>query len=334
VPQPPLISVILPVKNAVPTIDSALHSVLTQTCPTFEVLAIDDGSTDGTSEKLHAAARGDPRVRVLSGSGSGTTAALIQGMASARGTFVARQDADDLSMPERFDRQVAFLDEHPGVCAVGTAALVVNEGGQYVGQFPARHGPSAVRAGLRNALITPVHGSMMMRRDCLAEVGGYRAAFMASQDFDLWTRLLERWDIDNLREPLYHWRVTPQSVYTARRRVQLMYGGIGLAFAAERRRYASDSYQLLESCDGDLELFARRYRLRGLLRAIWGDLLFRGTGDVRLARHHFGLALKHGHLRLTTLLLWGWTSCGLPWPGGKALGAQGTTRQAGRGVSS
>ncbi len=319
--NPPLISVVLPARNAASTIDEALESVLAQTFRAFEVLAIDDGSTDGTAEKLHMAARRDARVRVIPNDGAGTTAALIRGVALAEGRYLARQDADDLSMPERFARQVEFLDAHASVCAVGTAAVAIDDAGHEVARFPTRHGPSAVRDGLRRALVPPVHGSMMIRRDSLTAVGGYRPAFVMSQDFDLWTRLLERWDIDNVEDVLYRWRVTGASTSGDRRHVQLMYGGIGLAFAAERRRYGSDSYARLAACDGDLDAFARGYRMRGLLRAAWGELLLRGTGDTRVSRRHLGMALRYGHVHPQTLLLWGWTSMGLPWIGGKPLRA-------------
>lgn len=315
--EQPVVSVVLPVRNAASTIDEALGSVLVQTFCDFEVIAVEDGSTDGTGQKLRMVAERDPRVRVISGSEQGTTAALIQGISLARGRYLARQDADDLSMPERFARQVAFLEAHPDVCAVGTAAVAIDDGAREVGRFPTRHGPSAVRDGMRAGLITPVHGSVMIRRECLDAVGGYRPAFLMSQDFDLWTRLLERWDIDNLEDVLYRWRLTRTSTYGDHRLTQLMYGGIGLAFAAERRKHGSDSYALLARCDGDLEQFADSYRMRGLLRAIWGDLLLRGTGDAHLSRRHFARALRHGHVDPRTLLLWGWTSMGLPWIGGK-----------------
>ena len=330
----PDVSVVMPVRDAATTIRDALESVLVQANADFEMIAVDDGSTDGSSEILRKACDGDPRVRVVVNPGRGLTVGLNHGITLAQGRFIARQDADDLSMPGRFEQQVAYLDRHPEICAIGTASVIVNDAGAVIGRFPTRHGAAAVRAGLRSARATPVHGSMMIRRESLAVVGGYRPTFSAAQDFDLWLRLLERWDIDNLETPLYQWRVSPSSVYGARRETQVKYAGIALAFAEERRRDGADSYDLLVQCEGDLELFARGYRLRGLLRAVWGDLLFRATGDASLARRHFKMALEHGHVRPTTLLLWAWTSCGLPWIGGKPLRPAGTAPRAGRGAGS
>lgn len=318
----PLVSVVIPVRNAAGTLPAALESMLAQTMPDFELIAVDDASTDGTMEVLKGVAARDSRVRVVANPGRGTTAALIEGCRVAAGTFIARQDADDRSIPQRFERQVHRLERDASLCAVGTAVTTIDDHGHAVGRFPTRHGVAAVRQGLRTALVPPCHGSMMMRRECLAQVGGYRAAFARSQDFDLWSRLLERWDIDNLDDPLYEWRLSSTSVYGAARETQLMYGGIALAFAAERRKFGADSYGLLEQAAGDLELFAARFRMPGLLRAIWGDLLVRAMDEPRIAHRHFRCALRHGYVHPRTLLLWAWTSLGLPWIGSKPLRAR------------
>ena len=317
--KPPLVSIILPVRNAAATVEEAVDSVLVQTLRDFELIAVDDRSTDGSGDKLRRAAERDPRVRIVPGAGAGLTAALNAAVREARGRYVARQDADDRSMPSRLETQVNALDRHPTLCALGTAAMTIDDAGDAIGRFPTAHGVAAVRKGLRSASATPCHGSMMIRQDALAAVGGYRTAFATSQDFDLWLRLSERWDIDNLEEPLYHWRLSSGSVYGARRHTQVLYGGVALAFAAERSRYGGDSYAALEQANGDLEAFARHYRLSALLRSIWGDLLLRAIDDPRLANRHLSLALRQGHFGFRTLALWAWTSMGLHWMGSKPL---------------
>ena len=167
--------------------------------------------------------------------------------------------------------------------------------------------------------VTMVHTSIMMRRAAYEAVGGYRAAFLLSQDIDLWLRVLQRYDVDNLSERLVRWRVNQGGTYVSRRELQLKYGGIALAFAQERERYGTDSYRLLEDAAGDLDRFADTYRLKGLLHAIWGELVFRGVGDAAAARSHFTQALAKGFIRPRTLALFGLSLAGRAWPGGRPM---------------
>jgi hypothetical protein len=131
----------------------------------------------------------------------------------------------------------------------------------------------------------------------------------------LWLRLSERFELDNVPETLFQWRMSPSGIYATRRAAQLQYGGIGLAFAEERRRYGSDSYAVLDEAGGDVEAFASRYRMQGRLHAIWGELLFRGLSDPAAARPHLMRALKQGALRPRTLGCIGLLLLGLRWPG-------------------
>lgn len=317
----PSISVVLSVYNGQQHIGAAVSSILDQTLTDFEVIIIDDGSTDETPRVLADVQRADPRVRVVRQENRGLTASLNTGLGLARGRFIARQDADDTSLPGRFARQLAFLEGHPSVAAVGSSADVLSGSGATVGALAAVVGPAAVRHGLRTLRTTPVHGSIMMRREAVQAVGGYREAFRVGQDYDLWLRLSSRFDMDNLPEVLYQWRLDRGSVYTTRRALQLKYAGIALAFARERVVHGADSCDLLTRCDGDLDAFAAEYRLGAALHASWGELLLRGQGNSAGVRAHFRRALGGGHLRPWTVFLFGWTHLGLPWPGGRPLAA-------------
>lgn len=315
----PLVSVIMAVHNAEDTLKESLASVLGQTFGNFEVIIINDGSGDRTGDILQLAAAQDSRVNVFTQEQRGLTNSLNRAISISQGQYLARQDGDDLSMPERLEQQVRKLDGDEGLAAVGTATVIIDKQGKPMGRFPTAHGAAAVRDGLRALRTTPVHGSMMLRKKHFDAVGGYREAFSASQDFDLWLRLTEQFTIDNLTQPLYQWRITPDSVTANRRQLQLQYGGIALAFAHERRKYGADSYSLLERCAGDLEHFAAQYRFRGRVYGSWGDSVFRALNDSRTARLYLGRAIRCGSLHPWTVGLFAWSLLGLRWPGRKPL---------------
>ncbi len=315
----PRISVVLAIYNGERHLDDAVRSVLGQTFTDFELIIVDDGSTDSTARLLAGWTTADPRVRVVRQENRGLTASLNIGVGMASGTYIARQDADDVSMPDRFARQASHLDADAAVAAVGSSAAVIDRTGATVGGLTAAVGAQAVRTGLLTLRTTPVHGSMMMRREALLAVGGYRDAFRAGQDYDLWLRLSERFDLDNLPGVLYQWRLDRDSVYTSRRALQLKYAAIALAFSRERAIHGGDSYNDLVASGGDLDGFVENYRLGAFVHATWGELLLRGLGNSARVRGHFRSALLGGDVRLWTLCLFAWTHLGLPWPGGRPL---------------
>ncbi|MCZ8337167.1 MAG: glycosyltransferase family A protein [Burkholderiaceae bacterium] len=131
----PTVSVVLPVRNGAASIVPAMRSILAQSMGSLEVVVVDDGSTDETVARI--VALDDPRVRVQAGGRrQGLAARLNEGLDAARGFLVARMDADDLAFPERFARQVAFLEQHPEVDLVGTRAIIHDETGHATGVFP------------------------------------------------------------------------------------------------------------------------------------------------------------------------------------------------------
>lgn len=315
----PRVSVVLAVYNGERHIERSLRSVLGQSFTDFELIVIDDGSTDATPEIASSLLAVDARVRIARQEHRGLTASLNVGIALSRGAYLARQDADDISLPDRFARQVAYLDAHPTVAALGTSADVIDTAGAVTGALTARRGPSAVARGLLTLRNTPVHGSMMLRASAVAAAGGYRDAFRAAQDYDLWLRIASLGEIDNLPDVLYQWRLDRESVYLTRRARQLMYAGVALAFAHERAIDGRDSYTLLERTGGDLDRFAEAYRFGARVYAAWGELLLRGLGNTARVREYLRRALRRGDLRPFTLGLLAWTHLGLPWPGSRPL---------------
>lgn len=205
----PLITVLIPVWNGEAFLREALDSVFSQMGADFEVLVVDDGSSDRTPEILEAT--GDSRLRVIRNESRMRLAgALNRGMHEARGRYIARMDADDLAMPERFAKQIAFLDAHDTVGVCGTFARTFGEGPRKVLQYPER--PDQVRAfALFN---TPfAHPSVMFRRDVVARHNlHYRGEFYPTEDMDFWVRFLQHADGANLPEVLLRYRVHGKSM--------------------------------------------------------------------------------------------------------------------------
>jgi glycosyltransferase involved in cell wall biosynthesis len=202
----PVVSVLMPVYNGEWFLAEAIDSILGQTFADFEFVIIDDGSTDASPAILADYASRDPRIRVVRQAGAGIVAALNRGLAECRAPLVARMDADDSSLPTRLEQQVAFLAGHPRVAVVGTAFQLVSETGAAGPKVHHATGPAAISRGLRRGNCL-AHPTVMMRRDAILAVGGYRESLRHAEDYDLWTRVGERHELANLPTCLVRYRV-------------------------------------------------------------------------------------------------------------------------------
>jgi glycosyltransferase involved in cell wall biosynthesis len=213
-----LVSVVMPVFNAERFVRAAVESVLGQTHGDLELIAIDDGSRDASPAILGSMA--DRRLRILTNERNrGIVESLNRGLAAARGRYVARMDADDEALPERLERQVAFLEGHPEVTMVGSAAVLIDEAGRETGR---EEHPLTDRAIRRIMFVhNPFcHGSILLRAEALAACGGYDGRFRHNEDYDLWLRIAARHRVANLREPLIRRRRHAGSI-TARLETEL-----------------------------------------------------------------------------------------------------------------
>ncbi len=199
---PPVVSVVLPVYNGALYLRAALDSMWAQTFTDFELIVVDDGSTDTTPAILAECA--DPRLVVQRmETNTGLPAALNRGLAAARGTYIARMDADDVSLPERLARQVAYLQAHPALDVLGTGYTAITTDGQplFTHQPPPTHGQIAWNLLFFNPVTL-----IMARRDVLVAAGGYSVDFPVAQDYELWTRLIDHAQFANLPDPLFLYR--------------------------------------------------------------------------------------------------------------------------------
>ena len=211
----PAISVAMTACNVAPYIAPAIESLLAQTYDDFEVLIVDDRSTDGTRAMADALALRDSRVRVLACGEKGRVPALNHLLAEARGAWFAVFDADDVARPDKFEKQMAFLAAHPDHGVVGSDNRIIGPDGQPLARPPIDRplGHEALTADMENG-IKLLHSTMVARTELVRRVGGYRAPFRFSQDYDLYLRLARAARMANLPDKLVDYRIYPGQVST------------------------------------------------------------------------------------------------------------------------
>ncbi len=220
--KPPLVTVLVAVKDGEATIAQALASVLRQSARDLELVVVDDGSTDTTAQILGAI--GDPRLLVLRNeTAGGLAAALNHGLDIARGRYVARLDADDIALPGRLAAQLEVLATRPDLGLLGSATIELGPDGR-LGAL--RVPPVGRTAVLWHALFSsPVfHPTVMLDRELLERHGlRYDPTFAESEDYDLWSRLLQVAPADNVEQALVIRRVHAGQASKRRRDLQRVY---------------------------------------------------------------------------------------------------------------
>jgi glycosyltransferase involved in cell wall biosynthesis len=215
--EEPRISVLMPVYQAERYLEEAVESILAQSFDDFELIALDDGSTDASSRMLEALARRDDRIRVRRSEHAGLVTQLNWGIAAARGEFIARMDADDVSRPERFERQLGYLDANPDCVAVGTGTDEVDPERRIIRTLDIRTCHEEIESRLmRGDGGALIHASALYRTDALRRIDGYRKEFEYGEVIDLHLRLGEIGRLANLPEVLYEYRRNFASVCFAR----------------------------------------------------------------------------------------------------------------------
>ncbi|WP_119462023.1 glycosyltransferase [Rhodospirillaceae bacterium SYSU D60014] len=211
----PQVSVLMSAYNAEAHLHEAVESILRQTFTDFEFIIIDDGSTDATPAIL--ASHADSRIRILTNRRNiGLTASLNRGLAACRGAYIARQDADDRSLPQRLEKQVRWLGEHPEVALIGTAYRAFDEarGIDAIHRPPATDGAIRWHMLFHNAFC---HSSVMFRAEATGRHGsGYDETLPFAQDYELWQRLLQSGRGANLPDPLLEHRVHGDAITSTR----------------------------------------------------------------------------------------------------------------------
>lgn len=233
----PKVTVIMPVFNAEPYLAQAVNSILAQDFGDFEILVLDDGSTDASLAIARRLADGDRRVVIVRGDHQGVVHWRNQGVAMAKGELIAMMDSDDIALPERLGRQVAFLAQHPDCDAVGAQALRIDPGGRPINiwRVPERHEDIDREhiAGRAGAIINP---TVMMRKAAVIESGGYRDGILSAEDYDLFLRLAEMGKLANLPDVLLRYRLHAKSMTCSDTEFQVRMARRALEEAWTRRR--------------------------------------------------------------------------------------------------
>lgn len=224
----------MPVRDGGSLLAEAIESILDQTFRDFEFVIVDDGSRDGTPEALDRYRRTDDRVVVLTQPARGVVAALNAACGEARAPYLARMDADDLSMAYRLDRQVGVLEGSRDIGIVGGQMVCTDLSGTstWAAEYPTED------AGIRAAMDdhSPFgHPTVTMRRDVFEASGGYRACCLHAEDYDLWLRMLERSEGANVADPVVVYRAHADQV-TLRGWRQQALSTLGAVEAARLRR--------------------------------------------------------------------------------------------------
>jgi glycosyltransferase involved in cell wall biosynthesis len=289
------ISVVMSVYNGAQRLPETLDSILAQSEEDFELLVIDDGSTDETPNVLADYAVRDPRIRVIRQTNQGLTRALIRGCAEARAAVIARHDNGDRSHPERFARQLEMLTAD--VVLVTCTTRYVGPEQEFLydtfidGEETRR---SLLQSDEKQIHGLTSHGSAMFRRDAYAAAGGYRPEFYFAQDLDLWIRIARLGRIASVDRPLYTLRIEPHAISSMNRDAQVRLTRIAIALrdGGEERELLGEAARVQRSPT------TRRRQAAGLY--FIGRCL-RSRRDPR-ARSYFARAVAHDPLHIRAWL--------------------------------
>lgn len=267
------VTVVMAVRNGSSYVAEAVESILAQTLGEFAFVIVDDGSSDETPGILAAFARHDRRVQVVTQPSRGLVAALNEGCAQARTTYIARMDADDIAGPFRLEAQLEAFCRSPQLGLLGTAARLIDADGRPLGKlaFPPTDGEIRELMEKENPF---VHPSVMFKRETFADVRGYRTVAADAEDYDLWLRIAEHTQLANLESEHLAYRVHPHSVTGARLRQQVL-TTLGVRAAADLRR-AGENDPLDDLDVVDLDVLAAL--------DVGGERLQEGVEDAYIAR--------------------------------------------------
>jgi glycosyltransferase involved in cell wall biosynthesis len=291
----PTVSVLMAAYNAERHVRPAIESILNQSFRDFEFIIVDDGSTDSTPGILQEYASRDPRVRILTNEKNlGLIRSLNKGIDAAHASLVARMDADDISYPDRVDKQVRYMKAHPEVCMVATSYERIDGNGNLLSTHSLAVGREQLKKMMRAACAV-IHGSVMYSREKVIVLGKYREGCLHNEDYDLWLRMIEKEEIDALPDVLYQFRIVPESITFAKSAEMEYYARLVRRFARERKLHGKDSYDAAMKNIAPPPATTARSKMAKY--HFERGLLFLSSNRNRQARSEFRSSLRYEHIR-------------------------------------
>ena len=238
----PAVSVIMPVYNTAKYIDQAIESVLNQSFTDFELLLLNDGSTDGSLARLEHYAAIDSRCKLFTSTNSGIVATRNKGVVLAQAEILINMDSDDICLPKRFQIQVDYLKQHPGCVAAGSKILLIDSDGLPIlktGNLLTHDEIDA--ANMSGNGLVMFNPAVAMRKSVVVAVGAYKPQFEHAEDLDLFLRMAEVGKLANIAEILLHYRQHAASVGYAKRESQVNATKVCVLEAYARRHLSPPS---------------------------------------------------------------------------------------------
>lgn len=297
-----MVSVVMSVFGRDKYLEEAVASILNQFCQDFEFLIVNDGSNELVRELLESFS--DPRLIVIDQEWLGLTKSLNHAISLSQGEYIARMDADDISLSGRFQGQVEVLNENPNVGLVGTSYMDISENGERISETRLPENSQELKQNLifQNQFC---HGSVMFRRECLWRVGAYREGFRKAQDYDLWLRMAEHYDITNLPEIFYKRRVSLDSISIATKQEQNFFAKCARECAKARREGRIEPLDKLRKADEPTRrskwLYSNDEKLSLFHYKLYYGRSFFTQRELKQARQFFLAALRQLPYRLDLL---------------------------------
>ncbi|MFA6136378.1 MAG: glycosyltransferase [Candidatus Paceibacterota bacterium] len=217
----PKISVVMSVYNGEKFLKGAINSILSQTFTDFEFIIINDGSTDKSLDTIKTYQ--DPRIKIISRENKGLTHSLNEGIKMSKGSYIARMDADDISLPTRLEEQIKFLELNKEIAICGTWAKIIDEKGEEMGEYktPINNEEIKRRIIFHNPFI---HPSVMFKKEIMETVGLYNPKLKHVEDYELWTRIVSKFKTANIPQFLLKYRQNKTGITSRNRSLMLLMG--------------------------------------------------------------------------------------------------------------